>query len=89
MSPVSENNGLGSDSVEVTLAETVINKEAEESSHEALTQPETRMTKAKWLACIALCVSYTTAYQQSACTAAIVKHIDSQLGETAVVYVAV
>lgn len=41
---------------------------------------EGRMTKAKWLACIAMCLSYTTAYQQNACTAAIVNHINAELG---------
>jgi hypothetical protein len=40
------------------------------------------MTKAIWLACIALCLSYTTAFQQNACTAAIVKHIDAELGRS-------
>jgi hypothetical protein len=38
------------------------------------------MTKAVWLACIALGLSYTTSFQQNACTAAIVKHIDTELG---------
>jgi hypothetical protein len=42
--------------------------------------PEQHMTKAIWLACIALSLSYTTAFQQNACTAAIVKHIDTELG---------
>lgn len=45
--------------------------------------PETRMTRVKWLACIALSLSYTTAFQQNACTAAIVKHIDAELGKSA------
>lgn len=44
-------------------------------------QSETGMTKTKWLACIALCISYSTAYQQNAVTAAIAKHIDDELGE--------
>ena len=48
---------------------------------EPVSQPETRMTKAKWLACIALCISYSTAYQQNAVTAAIAKHIDDELGK--------
>jgi hypothetical protein len=47
---------------------------------EAGPQGSSHMTKAKWLACIALGFSYTTAFQQNACTAAIVKHIDSELG---------
>jgi hypothetical protein len=43
-------------------------------------QPDSSMNKAKWLACIALCLAYTTAYQQNACTAAILKQIDEALG---------
>jgi hypothetical protein len=42
---------------------------------------EARMTKAKWLACFALGLSYTTAFQQGACLGAIVKSIDEALGE--------
>ncbi len=38
------------------------------------------MTKAVWLACIGLGLAYTTAFQQNACTTAIVKHIDDELG---------
>jgi hypothetical protein len=41
---------------------------------------EPRMTKAKWLACIALGISYTTAFQQGATVGAIVKSIDEALG---------
>jgi hypothetical protein len=41
---------------------------------------ETRMTKAKWLACLALGLSYTSAVQQGACLGAIVKSIDEALG---------
>jgi hypothetical protein len=41
---------------------------------------ETSMNKAKWLACVALCLAYTTAYQQNSCTSAILKHIDEKLG---------
>ncbi|KAF2403608.1 MFS general substrate transporter [Trichodelitschia bisporula] len=40
------------------------------------------MTRAKWLACIALCFSYTTSFQQNSCTAAILKQIDEALGPT-------
>ncbi|KAK2794657.1 hypothetical protein FQN51_000755 [Onygenales sp. PD_10] len=68
-------------SVEAQHVENTSTKEAN-SSEDALAQPETRMTKAKWLAAIALCISYTTAFQQNACTAAIVKHIDVELGPT-------
>jgi hypothetical protein len=42
---------------------------------------EPRMTKAKWLACIALGISYTTAFQQGATLGAIVKSIDEALGK--------
>jgi hypothetical protein len=45
-----------------------------------LQRTETTMNKAKWLACVALCLAYTTAYQQNACTSAILKHIDEKLG---------
>jgi hypothetical protein len=45
-----------------------------------LARAQTTMTKTKWLACIALCLCYTTAFQQNACTSAIVKHIDAELG---------
>ena len=41
---------------------------------------EVRMTKAKWLACLALGISYTSAVQQGACLGAIVKSIDEALG---------
>jgi MFS family permease len=41
---------------------------------------EPRMTKAKWLACIALGISYTTAFQQGATLGAIIKSIDIALG---------
>jgi hypothetical protein len=47
-------------------------------------QPEVKqqtMTKAVWLACIGLGLAYTTAFQQNACTTAIVKHIDDELGK--------
>jgi hypothetical protein len=41
---------------------------------------ESGMTRAKWLACLALGLSYTTAFQQGACLGAIVKSIDEALG---------
>jgi hypothetical protein len=47
-----------------------------------ITRPQKTMTRAVWLACIALCLSYTTAFQQNSCTAAIVKHIDAELGKS-------
>jgi len=46
-----------------------------------IVRPQKTMTRAVWLACIALCLSYTTAFQQNSCTAAIVKHIDAELGK--------
>jgi hypothetical protein len=50
------------------------------SDDDDVARPQKTMTKAIWLACIALCLSYTTAFQQNSCTAAIVKHIDAELG---------
>jgi hypothetical protein len=50
------------------------------SNDDEVARPQKTMTKAIWLACIALCLSYTTAFQQNSCTAAIVKHIDAELG---------
>jgi hypothetical protein len=41
---------------------------------------DSRMSFAKWMACFALGLSYTTAIQQHSCTATIVKHIDIALG---------
>ncbi|KAF1985327.1 MFS general substrate transporter [Aulographum hederae CBS 113979] len=43
---------------------------------------EARMTKAKWLAFVALALSYTTSSQQSNCTATILKLVDEELGPT-------
>jgi hypothetical protein len=53
----------------------------DENAEIAPKSTETGMTKAKWLACIALCLSYTTSYQQNACTSAILKQIDEKLGK--------
>jgi hypothetical protein len=52
------------------------------SSSSVVTQQNsgTTMNKAKWLACLALCLAYTTAVQQNACTSAILKQIDEKLG---------
>jgi hypothetical protein len=49
--------------------------------------PQHTMTTAVWLACIALGFAYTTAFQQNACTAAIVKHIDTELGNSKLTYI--
>jgi hypothetical protein len=50
------------------------------SSSDNSDPPAPTMNKAIWLACISLGFSYTTAVQQMACTSAIVKHIDTELG---------
>ena len=67
---------------EVEQVQTIVADNESDSDHEEKqARPvETRMTKAKWLACIALCISYSTAFQQNAVTAAIAKHIDDELG---------
>jgi hypothetical protein len=52
----------------------------DESAGIPLQRAQTSMSKTKWLACIALCVCYTTAFQQHMCTSSIVKHIDAALG---------
>jgi hypothetical protein len=54
--------------------------EAEVSPKDEEEYIEPRMTKAKWLACLALGISYTTAFQQGATVGAIVKSIDEALG---------
>jgi hypothetical protein len=57
----------------------VNNDVVETNQHE---EGEAGMTKAKWLACFALGLSYTTAFQQGACLGAIVKSIDEALGKS-------
>lgn len=59
--------------------ETVTTSEEDQHVESGNLVEDGSMTKTKWLACIALCLSYTTAYQQNACTAAIVNHI--KIGE--------
>lgn len=54
--------------------------DASSGDEATLQRTDTSMNKAKWLACVALCLAYTTAYQQNACTSAILKHIDEKLG---------
>ena len=76
----------GPEPMDLNKTSVITTKATGEASHvESLEVPdahaEIRMTKAKWLACIALSLSYTTAFQQNACTAAIVKHIDAELGK--------
>lgn len=53
---------------------------SETASEEDFGRVDSRMSFAKWMACIALGLSYTTAIQQHSCTATIVKHIDIALG---------
>jgi nicotinamide riboside transporter PnuC len=54
----------------------------DESAGTPLQRAQTSMSKTKWLACIALCICYTTAFQQHMCTSSIVKHIDAALGKS-------
>lgn len=69
--------------VEKAEAVTVDNaSDSDREDEKAAARTETRMTKTKWLACISLCISYSTAFQQNAVTAAIAKHIDDELGKT-------
>jgi hypothetical protein len=64
----------GVDQIELVASNTSSNEENAERAH---------MTTTKWLALIALGLSYMTAFQQGACTAAIVKSIDEALGYAA------
>jgi len=85
MAQDSEKPNSGRTSSETSHIDKADVKEAQSSHVEAVevvdVHKELRMTRAKWLACAALCISYTTAFQQNACTAAIVKHIDAELGK--------
>lgn len=51
-----------------------------DSSSEEVGPLRERMTTKTWLAIISLALTYMTAFQQGACTAAIVKSIDIALG---------
>jgi hypothetical protein len=54
----------------------------DDASNNIDVEPElARMSKATWLAAVALGMSLTTAIQQQASTASIVKHIDAALGK--------
>lgn len=75
-----EKTEVEADHVETVDLSTLKTEDDSDSGEKRITRVETRMTKAKWLACIALCISYTTAFQQNAVTAAIAKHIDDELG---------
>lgn len=73
----------GAEAIELREKQQIMENMDEVSSNgdEAILQrKDTGMNRAKWLACISLCLAYTTAYQQSACTSAILKHIDEKLG---------
>jgi hypothetical protein len=65
---------------QVELSDMVVDISAEERDNEEGAE-QSSMNLTKWLACIALGLSYTTAIQQQACTASIVKHIDIALGK--------
>jgi hypothetical protein len=52
----------------------------DEGAANPLDRAPTSMSRTAWIACIALCVCYTTAFQQHMCTSSIVKHIDAALG---------
>ena len=67
---------------DATHMEMVSSKTSDEGlSGGSITEESTEMTRAKWLALIALGLSYTTAFQQGACIGAIVKSIDEALGK--------
>jgi hypothetical protein len=68
----------GTDEKPQIIPTEAVRSDSEDEAPLIRTQPT--MTKAKWLACVALCLCFTTAFQQNACTSAIVKHIDAELG---------
>lgn len=63
-----------------TVPTVAIRPDSEDDNGIPFDEPEAAMTSTMWLACIALCVCYTTAFQQHMCTSSIVKHIDAALG---------
>jgi hypothetical protein len=68
--------------VELIELEMNDNSITDDASNDTDVEPEsTGMSKATWLAAIALGMSLTTAIQQQASTASIVKHIDAALGK--------
>jgi hypothetical protein len=64
---------------DTTVTERVEVSESVDETPEETSETRT-MNLTVWLACIALGLSYTTAIQQQASTASIVKHIDIALG---------
>ena len=67
--------------VDVEMKEIVTSDDSSQVIEEEVGPKESSMNTTKWLACAALALSYSTAIQQHACTASIVKHIDAALGE--------
>ena len=67
--------------VDVEMKEIVTSDSLSQVVEEEVGPRESSMNTTKWLACAALALSYSTAIQQHACTASIVKHIDAALGE--------
>jgi hypothetical protein len=67
--------------VDVEMKEVVTSDDSSQIIEEEMGPKESSMNTTKWLACAALALSYSTAIQQHACTATIVKHIDAALGE--------
>jgi hypothetical protein len=68
--------------VELIELEITDDSVTDDASNNIDAEPEsTRMSKATWLAAVALGMSLTTAIQQQASTASIVKHIDAALGK--------
>lgn len=63
--------GNGVDQIEVVDTNTTSSEENQERA---------KMTLTKWLALVSLALSYMTAFQQGACSAAIIKSIDEALG---------
>jgi len=77
-----EMNDESKDGIMVTNLDEKTSSHDNEVASSQEDEPEAHMTKAKWLACFALGLSYTTAFQQGACLGAIVKSIDEALGTT-------
>jgi hypothetical protein len=89
MAPLDKKNAAAVEEVEMfdakltTIPTEHIRSDSEdEDSGIPIDRVQTSMNKTKWIACIALCVCYTTAFQQHMCTSSIVKHIDAALGMT-------
>jgi hypothetical protein len=68
------------DDTTVHVEDKTLDSPPSETALPVLPQGEAHMTKAKWLAAIALTLAYTTAFQQGACIGGILKSIDEKLG---------